>query len=93
VLQEMPMVQGERKGEILGFWGKKMLPQVFKWDDASKEVVASTMDESSVLSEAADFVAQELDLESVRVVLGESEEDDTGRAGATMPLSPAVVYS
>ena len=93
VLQEMPMVQGERKGEILGFWGKKMLPQVFKWDDASKEVVASTMDESSVLSEAADFVAQELDLESVRVVLGESKEDDTGRAGATMPLSPAVVYS
>ena len=28
------MAQGERKGEIIGFWGKKML-QVFKWDDLS----------------------------------------------------------
>jgi leucyl-tRNA synthetase len=93
VLQEMPMVQGERKGEILGFWGKKMLPQVFKWDDASREVVGSTMDEATVLREASAFIAAELGLTSVRVVLGESEDDDTGRAGSTMPLAPAVVYA
>ena len=27
VLQELPIAQGERKGEMMGFWGKKMLPQ------------------------------------------------------------------
>jgi len=26
-------------------------------------------------------------------VLGESPEDDTGRAGGAMPLSPALVYA
>ena len=93
ILQELPMAQGERKGEMLGFWGKKMLPQVFKWDDASKGVVASTLDEVAVLAAARAFIADELQLASVHVVLGEGEDDDTGRAGSAMPLSPAVVYA
>jgi len=93
VLAEHPLTQGERKGEIMGFWGKKMLPQVFKWDDASRLVVRSPLDEAAVLSAAADFIAQELNLESVTVVLGESEADTTSRAGSAMPLSPAIVYA
>ena len=93
VLQELPLAQGERKGEILGFWGKKMLPQVFKWDDASKSVVISSMDEALVLSHASDFVAAELGLATVNIVVGESDADTTGRAGSTMPLSPAIVYA
>ena len=93
ILQELPMAQGERKGEMMGFWGKKMLPQVFKWDDASKGVVASTLDEVAVLAAARAFIADELQLASVHVVLGEGEDDDTGRAGSAMPLSPAVVYA
>jgi leucyl-tRNA synthetase len=93
LLQEMPLAQGERKGEMIGFWGKKMLPQVFKWDDASKAVIASTMDEHVVLDAAGAFIAAELDLETVVVIVGESDQDETGRAGSAMPLSPAVVYS
>jgi leucyl-tRNA synthetase len=93
VLQELPLAQGERKGEMMGFWGKKMLPQVFKWDDASKAVVASSLDETAVLTAAQAFVAEELQLSTVTVVLGESEDDGTGRAGSAMPLSPAVVYA
>ena len=93
VLQELPLAQGERKGEMMGFWGKKMLPQVFKWDDASKAVVASSLDETAVLAAAQAFVAEELQLSTVNVVLGESEDDGTGRAGSAMPLSPAVVYA
>ena len=92
VLQALPLAQGERKGEMLGFWGKKMLPQVFKWDDASKAVVVSSLDETDVLTAAQAFIAEELQLTSVNVVLGESEGDGTGRAGSAMPLSPAVVY-
>ena len=93
VLQELPIAQGERKGEMMGFWGKKMLPQVFKWDDASKEVIASSLDEANVLSAAQAFIAEELQLEHVSVVVGESEEDTTGRSTSAMPLSPAVVYA
>ena len=93
VLQELPLAQGERKGEMMGFWGKKMLPQVFKWDDASRAVICSALDEASVLSAASAFIADELQLSEVIIVHGESEADDTGRAGSAMPLSPAVVYA
>ena len=93
VLQAMPMAQGERKGEMIGFWGKKMLPQVFKWDDASRSVVQSTMDEEAVLLAASAFISQELDLQTIEVVVGESDDDTTGRAGSAMPLSPNVIYA
>ena len=93
LLKEMPIAQGDRKGEIMGFWGKKMLPQVFKWDDDSRVLIRSSLDEVTALSLRASFIAQELGLEQVNVVLGESPEDDTGRAGGAMPLSPALVYA
>ncbi len=92
VLQALPLAQGERKGEIVGFWSKKMLPQVFKWDDASRAVVQSALDETLVLNNAAAFIAAELGLNEVVVVLGESDEDETQRAASAMPLSPAIVY-
>ena len=93
VLKELPLAQGERMGEMMGFWGKKMLPQVFKWDDASREVLCSAMDEAAVLSAASAFIADELELAEVHIVVGEGSDDDTGRAGSAMPLSPAVVYA
>ena len=93
VLAQMPMAQGERKGEIMTFWGKKMLPQVFKWDDASRAVIVSELDEQQVLQNASDFIASDLNLKSVAVVFGESDADTTERAGSAMPLSPAIVYS
>ncbi|MDP6334597.1 MAG: hypothetical protein QF479_08205, partial [Candidatus Poseidoniaceae archaeon] len=82
----MEMTQGERKGEIIGYWGKKMLPQVFKWDDASRVLLRSELDEVEALSQRAHFIAEELGLQSVQVVLGESPEDETGRAGGSVPL-------
>lgn len=93
VLAQHPLTQGERKGEVMGFWGKKMLPQIFKWDDASKVVVSSSLDEAAVLGAASSFIAAELQLDNVVVVVGESGQDRTGRAGSAMPLSPAVVYA
>ena len=39
------------------------------------------------------LVAEELGLQSVHVVLGESPEDNTGRAGGSLPLAPAIVYA
>jgi leucyl-tRNA synthetase len=93
VLSQMEIAQGDRKGEIMGFWGKKMLPQVFKWDDDSRVLIRSSLDEVASLTQRAAFIAEELGLDEVVVVLGESKEDETGRAGGAMPLSPAVVYA
>jgi leucyl-tRNA synthetase len=93
VLSQMDIAQGDRKGEIMGFWGKKMLPQVFKWDDDSRLLIRSSLDEVESLRLRSSFIARELGLSQVKVVLGESEDDDTGRAGGAMPLSPSVVYS
>ena len=92
-LSQMEIAQGERKGEIIGYWGKKMLPQVFKWDDASRVLLKSDLDEVEALSLRAHFIAEELGLQSVQVVLGESPEDETGRAGGSLPLAPAIVYA
>jgi len=92
-LSQMEIAQGERQGEIIGYWGKKMLPQVFKWDDESRQVILSSLDEKNVLEAASAFIASDLGLESVVVVEGESEDDNTERAGSAMPLSPAIVYA
>jgi len=92
-LSQMDIAQGDRKGEIIGYWGKKMLPQVFKWDDASRILLRSSLDEVEAISTRASFIAEELGLQSVHVVLGESSEDDTGRAGGSLPLAPAIVYA
>ena len=91
-LSQMEITQGNRKGEILAYWGKKMLPQVFKWDDASRILIRSSLDEVSALLSRSEFIATELGLESVSVVLGESESDLTGRSGGALPLSPSVVF-
>ena len=40
-----------------------------------------------------EFISNELGLTRVEVIMAESPEDDTGKAGAAMPLSPAIVYS
>jgi len=93
ILGQSDLVNSENKGEIMGFWGKRMLPQVFKWDDYTREIILSSLDEMQVYSKRIDFIAKELHLEKVEVVLADSPEDQTGKSGASMPLSPAIVYS
>jgi len=51
------------------------------------------MDEEAVLLAASAFISQELDLQTIEVVVGESDDDTTGRAGSAMPLSPNVIYA
>lgn len=93
IVSQMEICQGQRKGEIMGYWGKKMLPQLFKWDDDSRAVILSDLDEMQVLRQRSEFIAAELGLENITFVEGESEQDNTQRAAAAMPLGPAVVYN
>jgi len=93
ILTQSNLAQGETRGERLGFWNKRMLPQVFKWDDEKKRILLSSLEETSVYAQASAFIADELGLASVQVVRGESQEDETGKAGVAMPLSPAFIYA
>ena len=72
------------------FWGKRMLPQVFKWSDEEKRMIANDIDEEEILTSASDFICSDLSLTSVIVEAGVVE---VGRSGSAIPLAPSIVYS
>ncbi|MCS5537851.1 MAG: hypothetical protein NZ770_07070, partial [Candidatus Poseidoniaceae archaeon] len=78
------------KGLVMGFWGKRMLPQVFKWSDEEKEMIVGSLDEGAVLNAASDFIQTELSISSFEVETG---EEDIGKSGSAMPLAPSIVYN
>ena len=90
VLAELPFAQGEMRGQIMGFWGKRMLPQIFKWSDEEKAIVSGSLDEGLILDSASDFICSDLGLSSIDIEAG---VDDVGRSGSAIPLAPSIVYS
>ena len=88
-LANMPFVQPENRGEIMGFWGKRMLPQIFKWSDDEKVIISGLLDEGSVLTAASEFICEDLGLSSIEIEAGIS---DVGRSSAALPLAPSIVY-
>jgi leucyl-tRNA synthetase len=89
-LDTFSFAQGEMKGQVMGFWGKRMLPQVFKWSDEEKEMIVGSLDEGAVLNAASDFIQTELSISSFEVETG---EEDIGKSGSAMPLAPSIVYN
>jgi len=92
-LKQSKLAELENYGEVFGFWGKKMLPQIFKWDDKSKLLISGSMDELELLSKRKDFIKSELKLDDVIVISSEDSDDQSGRINSAMPLSPAIIYS
>jgi len=92
-LKQSKLAELENSGEVFGFWGKKMLPQIFKWDDKSKLLISGSMDELELLSKRKDFIKSELKLDDVIVISSEDSDDQSGRINSAMPLSPAIIYS
>jgi len=89
-LANMPFAQGENKGEIMAFWGKRMLPQIFKWSDEEKAMISGSLNEAEVLQNASSFICTELGISAVTIEAGIT---DIGRSGTALPLAPAIVYS
>jgi hypothetical protein len=89
-LDTFSFAQGEMKGQVMGFWGKRMLPQVFKWSDEEKEMIVGSLDEGAVLNAASNFIQTELSISSFEVETG---EEDIGKSGSAMPLAPSIVYN
>jgi len=90
ILAELPFVNPDNKGEIMGFWGKRMLPQIFKWSDEEKTMICGNLDEGAILSAASGFICSDLGLSSIEI---ESGVIDVGRSSAAIPLAPSIVYS
>ena len=90
ILAELPFVNPDNKGEIMGFWGKRMLPQIFKWSDDEKTMICGNLDEGAILSAASGFICSDLGLSSIDI---ESGVVDVGRSSAAIPLAPSIVYS
>ena len=89
LLGDLPFVNLENKGDIMGFWGKRMLPQIFKWSDDEKTMICGNLDEANVLIEASEFICNDLELASIDI---ESGITDIGRSSAAIPLAPSIVY-
>ena len=89
-LAKLEFAQGENRGEVMAFWGKRMLPQIFKWSDAEKAMIVGDLDERYVLEKASKFICSELGISSISIEAG---VDDVGRSSTALPLAPAIVYS
>ena len=70
----------------MALWGKRMLPQIFKWSDEDRRILLGTMNEIEVVNAASDFICSELGLSSLEVVVGEKNN-------SSMPMAPAIIYS
>ena len=90
VLAGLPFVNNENKGEIMSFWGKRMLPQIFKWSDEEKTMICGNLDEGDILSAASGFICSDLGLSNIDIESGVTE---VGRSSAAIPLAPSIVYS
>ena len=92
-LKKMDFVDETNMGQILSYWNKKMLSQVFKWDDRSKALILDNINELDVLSDRASFIARELELSEVVVVRAEDYQGTDGRENSALPLSPSIVFA
>ena len=89
----MDFVNDENMGQILSYWNKKMLSQVFKWDDKSKSLILDNIDEAEVLIERASFIAKELNLSEIEVIRAEDYQGEDGRGNSSLPLSPSIIFA
>lgn len=92
-LKQMDFVNDENIGQILSYWNKKMLSQVFKWDDKSKSLILDNIDEVKLLKERASFIAKELDLNEIEVIRAEDYQGEDGRENSSLPLSPSIKFA
>ena len=92
-LKQMDFVNDENMGQILSYWNKKMLSQVFKWDDKSKSLILDNIDEVKLLKERASFIANELDLNEIEVIRAEDYQGEDGRENSSLPLSPSIKFA
>ena len=93
VIEAKPYAQdGEMRGEVITLWRKRVMPMVFKWSPLHKGLLLNGVDEAAIINAAKDFIAEELELQTVECWQAGSGEDVRGKAGAAFPLRPSLLY-
>ena len=70
-----------------------MLPQIFKWDDKSKQLITGELNELELLSKRKEFIKAELGLNEIIVITSEKNEADSDKTKSSLPLSPSIIYA
>ena len=70
-----------------------MLPQIFKWDDKSKQLITGDMNELDLLSKRKEFIKTELGLSEIIIISSEDNTIDFDKTKSALPLSPSIIYA
>jgi len=82
----------EIRAQVGDLWKRKMLPQLFRWNPSQKAMIASGLDEATVLAGSAGFICAELGLSALSVHVAGEGEDVGGKARFAFPLEPGVAF-
>jgi leucyl-tRNA synthetase len=85
-ISNLKLVEQQDLGQVMALWGKRMLPQIFKWSDEDRRILLGALNEAEVISAAKEFICSELGLSSLEVGIDEESK-------SAMPMAPAVIYS
>ena len=92
-IQKQDFWQDEKiRIEASNLWKKKMLGQLFKWKTIQKQMILTDLNENKVLQNAAEFISEELELQTIQVLRAGEPDDEISKSKFSFPLEPGVVF-
>ena len=98
-VQSLPIFENESlRGDIFQIWmalttgSKKKRGRIHTWSDGERTLISSSLDETAVLNANADFLATELEVDSVDAYPVGEGEDVAGKARVAFPLEPGIAF-
>ena len=99
-LKSLPIFENEElRAEVFQTWNnlttgsKKKRGKVFTWSQNDKELINSTLKESTFLLSNKEFLLQELDLQNIFIYTVGDGEDVAGKAKVAFPLEPGISFT
>lgn len=79
------------KPMVAAVW-KRVMKQLFRWSPSHREVLKTALDEVSILTDAADFIAAEIGVETINIHTAGEGEDVGGKARFAFPSEPGIAF-
>lgn len=86
------------RGEIFQAWqalilgNKKNRGKIYTWSEGEKSLISSKFDETELINNNADFIAQALSVDSVKSYKVGDGDDIAGKARVSSPLDPGISF-
>lgn len=91
-VMQQPFAQVEGVKPLVAGVMKRVMKQLFNWSPAYKEMLCAVVDEVGVLTDAADFIAADIGVESVTIQTAGEGEDVGGKAKFAFPAEPGIAF-